>query len=111
MVCNVARFNGRSGVRGLLSLYQLHASRSDTFRVTPAQAAALSEIAQYRDGGLRVKLHSKTAALDSLARHLGIFVDRQQIDATFNPLDSRSRVPASTGLAAMPAGFPGRPPP
>ena len=38
-------------------------------------AAALAEISQTKDG-LRVKLHSKIAALDALARHLGLFNDK-----------------------------------
>ena len=38
---------------------------NDTAKLTPAQAAAIAEIAQTRDGQLRVKLHSKTAALEA----------------------------------------------
>ena len=43
--------------------------------------AAIAEIAQTKDG-LRVKLHSKTAALDSLARIMGQFRDKLDITGT-----------------------------
>ena len=50
----------------------------------PTQTAAIAEIAQTRDGQLRVKPHSKTAALDSLARHLRMFIDRSEITSTIS---------------------------
>ena len=43
--------------------------------------AAIAEIAQTKDG-LRVKLHSKTVALDSLARIMGQFRDKLDITGT-----------------------------
>ena len=64
-------------------------SVTDTAKLTPAQAAAIAEIAQTRDGQLRVKLHSKTAALEALAQHLGMFIDRSEVKSTvsFQHLD------------------------
>lgn len=41
-------------------------------------AAALSEVSMSKDGTLKIKLHDKKGALDSMARHLGMFVDRHE---------------------------------
>lgn len=41
--------------------------------------SAIASIKQTKDGLLEVKMHSKTAALDSLARTLGMFVDRSEV--------------------------------
>ena len=51
---------------------------NDTDSLTAEQAAALSEIAETKDG-IRVKLNSKQAALDSLSKHLGMFVERAEV--------------------------------
>ena len=45
----------------------------DTADLTVEQRAAIKEITQTKDGGIRIKFHSKTAALDSLSKHLGLF--------------------------------------
>lgn len=42
-------------------------------------AAAIAEISQTKDGALKVKLHNKLGALDSMARNLGMFVDRSEV--------------------------------
>ena len=55
----------------------LKASRDLPKRVT----AAIAEVAQTKDG-LRIKFHSKTAALDSLARIMGQFRDKLDITGT-----------------------------
>jgi phage terminase small subunit len=45
----------------------------------PADAArAIAEVVE-TDSGLRIKMHGKTAALDALAKHLGMFVDRHEV--------------------------------
>ena len=44
-----------------------------------AAAAAVAEVSQTVNGALRVKLHDKHAALVSIGKHLGMFVDRVQI--------------------------------
>ena len=54
---------------------------SDTSKLTPEQAAAVSEISETAQG-LRVKMHSKTAALDLLAKHVGVSPDRLQLSGT-----------------------------
>ena len=56
----------------------------DTNLLTPEQAAALSEISETKDG-IRIKMHSKIAALDSLGKHLGMFIDRSEQKHTFDP--------------------------
>lgn len=53
----------------------------DSTELTDDEAAAVAEVAETttKDGGsLKVKLHSKTTALDQLAKHLGIYDDRQK---------------------------------
>ena len=49
--------------------------------LTDGEAALVAEVSQTetKDGGsMKVKLHDKKGALDSLARHLGMFIDRQR---------------------------------
>ena len=53
-------------------------------------ALAIAEIAQTKDGALKVKLHSKLGALDSMARHLGMFKDSLSINATVSIDDLRA---------------------
>ena len=55
----------------------------DTADLTPEQAATLSEIGETKDG-IRIKMHSKIAALDSLAKDLGMFIDRSENKHTFD---------------------------
>lgn len=52
-------------------------------------ACAIAEISQTKDG-LKVKLHSKLGALDSMARHLGMFKDSLSINATVSIDDLRA---------------------
>ena len=48
-------------------------------------AAAVEEVSEGKQG-LKIKMHDKKGALDSLARHLGMFVDRAQLDVTHRTL-------------------------
>ena len=41
---------------------------------------AIAEVSQQANGALRVKMHDKHAALVSLGKHLGLFVDRVPIE-------------------------------
>lgn len=43
--------------------------------ITPEAAAAIAEITETRDG-FKVKLHNKVAALEQLAKHVGLYHDR-----------------------------------
>src|SRR6266576_3194648 len=45
----------------------------------PDVRLAVAEVSQTANGALRVKLHDKHAALVSIGKHLGMFVDRVQI--------------------------------
>lgn len=47
---------------------------TDTDLLTDEQKAAIAEISQTKDG-IKVKFHSKQAALDALAKHLGLFTE------------------------------------
>ena len=66
---------------------------TDTDKLSPAQRASIAEISQTKDT-IRVKLHPKTTALEGLGKHLGMFVNRSEInanvaggvDALFSPL-------------------------
>jgi phage terminase small subunit len=42
-------------------------------------AAAISEISQSDKGALKIKLHSKLGALDSMAKHLGMFTEKVEM--------------------------------
>lgn len=53
-------------------------------------AASISEVSQTKDGTLKVRMHSKTNALDSLARHLGMFKDTSPDDG-FGDADAARR--------------------
>jgi len=45
-------------------------------------AAAISEISQTRDGGIKIKFHDKKAALTDLAKYLGLFTERVDVKVT-----------------------------
>jgi len=51
----------------------------DTKDIPPEKLAAISEIKQAKDGSISFKLHDKKGALDSIAKHLGMFVDRTEV--------------------------------
>lgn len=48
--------------------------------LTDDVAAAIGEVSQGSNGDLKVKLHSKVSALDSMAKHLGMFVERHRVE-------------------------------
>jgi phage terminase small subunit len=50
--------------------------------LTPEVAAAIAEVTQQPNGGLRVKLHDKRAALVDLGKHLGMFTERREHAST-----------------------------
>ena len=57
---------------------------TDTDALTPEQAASLSEISQTKDG-IRVKIFDKQRALDSMAKHLGMFIEQHQVETIGPP--------------------------
>ena len=62
-------------IRDVVNIHRGQVVVTDTATLTPAQAAAIGEIAQTKDG-IRIKLNSKQAALDSLSRTMGMFRDK-----------------------------------
>ena len=48
----------------------------DTANIPKSKLAAISEIKQAKDGSISFKLHDKKGALDSIAKHLGMFTER-----------------------------------
>ena len=61
---------------------------NDSDQLLPGASEAVAEVSEHvtfnKDGEgtktLRFKLHDKKGALDSLAKHLGMFIDRQEIN-------------------------------
>ena len=51
---------------------------TDTSELTPIQAASIAEIQETKTG-VRVRMHSKIAALEALAKWQGMFVDRSEV--------------------------------
>jgi phage terminase small subunit len=58
---------------------------SDTW--SPNLRAAVSEIIQNERGDVRIKLHSKGAALESLAKHLSMYRDQAEVDVNISLAD------------------------
>ena len=54
---------------------------TDTDQLTPDLQAAISEIQQTKDG-VRIKFYSKQAALDSLAKYMGMFTENLNLKVT-----------------------------
>lgn len=73
-------------------------------------AAAIAEISQTKEGALKVKFHDKKGALDSMARHLGMFVDKTEIHHTHGDLGDAD-LDARIAAAAAAAGLAGDPEP
>lgn len=51
----------------------------DSDKLDDDTAGAVAEVSQTAQGGLKIKLHDKKAALDSIGRHLGMFKDRTEL--------------------------------
>jgi len=50
----------------------------DSEEIPPETRRAICEIFNTPTGGLRIKMHSKDKALDALAKHKGMFIERHQ---------------------------------
>lgn len=65
----------------------------DSDKLDDETAAAVAEVSQTAQGGLKVKLHDKKGALDSIGRHLGMFKDRVEhsggVTIVAQPLDDQ----------------------
>src|SRR6185437_5880057 len=51
----------------------------DREALTPAARAAVAEVALTKDG-FKIKLHDKNAALNTIARHLGMLKEKHEVD-------------------------------
>src|SRR5258708_4940072 len=51
----------------------------DADKISDEAAAAIAEVSQNANGSLRIKMHDKHASLVSIGKHLGMFVNRLQI--------------------------------
>lgn len=58
----------------------------DSDKLAPDVAAAISEVSVSAQGTVKVKFHDKKGALDSMARHLGMFVDRVAHEGGARPI-------------------------
>ena len=64
-------------------------------------AAAIAEVSQAKDGTLKIKLHDKKGALDSMARHLGMFTDKlEHVFPQMDPETRRKRIAALEAVLA-----------
>ncbi len=57
-------------------------------------AACVSEVGLSKTGDLKIKFHDKKGALDSIARHLGMFVDKTEVEVTVKHEDRLARIKA-----------------
>lgn len=53
----------------------------DSDKIDDETAAAVAEISQNAQGGLKVKLHDKLGALTQIGRHLGMFKDKLEVSS------------------------------
>ena len=51
----------------------------DTATTPKEKLAAIAEVKQARDGSISFRLHDKKGALDSIAKHLGMFVEKREV--------------------------------
>lgn len=51
----------------------------DSADLTDDAAACIAEVSQGKDGGLKIKLHDKRAALVDIGKHLGMFRERVEL--------------------------------
>lgn len=65
-------------------LGRIHAR--DSRSVSPAALALYAGVKQTKDGGFEVKMHDQLAALDKVAKHLGMFSDKSS-----SPLDDEMK--------------------
>jgi phage terminase small subunit len=64
----------------------------DSDKIDDDTAAAVSEISQSAQGGLKIKLHDKKGALVDIGRHLGMFTDKVEMNVN---VDLANRIEAA----------------
>ena len=60
---------------------------NDQAEISDEAAAAISEVAQTKEG-IRIKFHDKRAALVDLGRHLGMFTEKGELRVTVTQEDA-----------------------
>jgi phage terminase small subunit len=70
---------GKDGEPVMVEVVMPRVTIVDGDKISDEAAAAVAEVSQTVNGALRVKMHDKHAALVSIGKHLGMFVDRVQI--------------------------------
>src|SRR4029077_4935907 len=70
---------GKDGEPVMVEVVMPRVTIVDADKISDEAAAAVAEVSQTVNGALRVKMHDKHAALVSIGKHLGMFVDRMQI--------------------------------
>ena len=70
---------GEDGVVSVTRVLLPRVSIVPSEEMDPDIAAAIAQISQGPNGEVRMRLHDKHAALVSFGKHLGMFVDRAQI--------------------------------
>lgn len=63
-------------------------------------AAAISEISQTAQGGMKIKLHDKRAALVDIGRHLGMFTDKLNVNLNMSDMSDEQLVASIRRLDA-----------
>jgi phage terminase small subunit len=68
----------------------------DSDKLDDDTAAAISEVGQDSRGGLKIKMHDKRGALESIGRHLGMFTDKVEHSGRIAVSDGVDRPPKET---------------
>lgn len=69
----------------------------DSDKIDDNTAAAVAEITQTAQGGLKVKLHDKKAALELIGRHLGMWNDKLDVNVSGSLADRLAAARKRTG--------------
>jgi phage terminase small subunit len=72
---SVCKIGGEEGIQ-IVDNSTLIASFTKSTDLTPDQAAAIAELSITKEGSVKLKLHDKKGALDSIGKHLGMFTDK-----------------------------------
>ena len=79
----------------------------DTAELTAGQRAAIASIEKTKDGHLKVRMHPKVQALESLAKHFGLLIEKHHLDVSLTqrgPLELLIVDPMTPAEAAEASG-------
>ncbi len=77
---------GFSDITDLVTVDRGKVQVADTVGLSSNTTAAIAEISQTRDG-IKIKMHDKRAALESLGKHLGLWKDAGDVNLTVSLVD------------------------